>query len=147
MEILSQRKREERDSRRSDRHDHDSYHLIWHLPFDSTGLVHTQSDEDLRFSVPGNDHRTVQRQFRDSTAGLSNVWPEGNYCFQLLGWAKRSPPEEPDLKSSFNAEVTAADTSQMREWRDADAQKWDDLRDKDRAIGFRITMDDHKKGL
>ena len=81
-------------------------------------------------------------QFRDSRSDIPNLWPDGNYRFDMLGWADRDPNGEPNLKTAFQANVPPHIAQQIREWSVAEPKAWDDLRATDRAVGFPLLLSD-----
>jgi hypothetical protein len=123
------------------------YQLRWHLFYESIEREHTKVDADARIELPPGARSELGVQFQGPLFGGGELWPIGDYAFQLLGWAHdRTSQDKANLVTEFHATLSPADAAWLRQWQRAPASVWDDPGITNRAVGIPLPMHDIKPG-
>jgi hypothetical protein len=119
------------------------YRLRWHLFYDTRGLQQTKIDAFAQIELAPGETGELGVQFQGPLFGGGELWPMGDYAFELLGWGHgRSPGEPANLITQFRARLSVADAAWLRHWQNIDASAWDDPGITDRAVGIPFPMHD-----
>jgi hypothetical protein len=124
----------------------EEYHLRWHLFYDTEGRQQKKKiDATARIELAPGDTKKLGIQFQGPLFGSGELWPMGDYAFELLGWAHdRTSQEKANLITAFRATLSADDAAWLRDWQNVDSRAWDDPRITDRAVGIPLPMHDIK---
>jgi hypothetical protein len=121
------------------------YHLHWHLFFTTDGMQQSKVDATARIEVLSGEKKDLGVQFQGPLFGGGELWPVGEYAFDLLGWAHdRTSQEKPNLITTFRATLSPDNAAWLRHWQDAEASAWDHPDITDRAVGIPVPMHDIK---
>lgn len=127
--------------------DEEIYQMVWNLLYDTSGFRHIEVNESMNIPVAGRRGWTKGVQFREPRKQLSSVWSAGEYDFELRGWVSRRLSEQPNVITRFRAVVDDNICRVLRQWRDAGRERYDMLRDPDRAFGQPLPMEYVREGL
>jgi TIR domain len=121
------------------------YHLRWHLFYGTEGRQQTKIDASARIELPPGETKELGIQFQGPLLGGGELWPIGDYAFELLGWAYGRPPgAKANLTTEFRATLSAPDAAWLRHWQNIESHAWDDPSITDRAVGIPFPMHDIK---
>ena len=78
-------------------------------------------------------------QFLGPALEPDQLWPPGEYKFELYGWInKGSGDDRFDTKTSFAVEIGDYEADQVKYWSRATKTEWDQLKDPDRAVAIPV---------
>jgi hypothetical protein len=119
------------------------YHLRWHLFYDTSGRQQTKVDAFAQIELPPGATRQLGVQFQGPLFGAGELWPMGDYAFELLGWGHGRPPgEQANLITQFRARLSAPDAAWLRHRQNIESSPWNDPGITDRAVGIPFPMHD-----
>jgi hypothetical protein len=126
---------------------HSLLDLVPRLFYAARGGEHTQVTGSLPVAIGPASSWESGVQFRDERTDIPNVWPAGQYEFDLTGLVTplstaASSLGATTLRTTFRAIVTQSVESQLARWRNASKTEWDQSYASDRARGFTLNLTD-----
>jgi hypothetical protein len=119
------------------------YALHWHLFFKTDGTQQRKVDANARIDVPSGERKEIGVQFQGPLFGAGELWPVGDYAFDVLGWTEdRMSQEKPNLITTFRATLSPDNAAWLRHWQRVEASRWDDPKITDRAVGIPVPLHD-----
>lgn len=121
------------------------YHLRWHLFFGTRGRQQTKIDASSRIELRRGESKEIGIQFQGSLLGHGELWPIGEYSFELLGRAHdRTSQDKANLITTFRATLSAGIAAELRRWRNVESSAWAAPGITDRAVGYELPLHDIK---
>ena len=100
-------------------------------------------DASARIELAPGETKELGIQFQGPLFGGGELWPMGDYAFELLGWGHgRTSQEKANLVTEFRAALSAPDAAWLRHWQNIESSAWDDPQITDRAVGIPFPMHD-----
>src|SRR5262249_28777542 len=82
------------------------------LFFETEGREQTKVDASARIELPPGAKKELGVQFQGPLLGDRELWPIGDYAFELLGWAHdRTSQEKANLLTTFRASLSPPDAA------------------------------------